>query len=487
MFIDQAIQFVIDEVESPALEHPQLEEEYKNKVKRSKTLVHRMKKVGDLARYLKRFEIVPQIGDPKRKLYDRFKALGLKTYEDLYSEFVNSFAHATDDVTVLDDFVIGQEYSSWDISIFSQTYDTQSGIYLIGDEPKYQAIFIKATFSDGKYPNEWIEKFDVLKYYMFSFRSVFKSEYKYNKAIIDSPKYGTPIYVFEKENEKCLLKGIYQYVKHEHEPSDDSRWFILNKVNSFETQKVVTQNEYDQEINKQVSKSKRRNRSDRRNRLKEAEKVPSTVTVTSTQFVRNGDVIVEVLERSKGICEECKKPAPFLRRDFTPYLEVHHVKPLSEGGEDTVENAKAVCPNCHRAAHYAAKVVTVTAAIIMDAEKVLITKRRDEGSISGLWEFPGGKIEGHESLEQCLRREIKEELSINIRVRKYFGESVFQSEKATYRIMAFFAKHISGDIQLNVHDKAKWVDISDLNQYSFLPADVTFVQSLQKRLSKTKQ
>ncbi|NJJ37837.1 (deoxy)nucleoside triphosphate pyrophosphohydrolase [Paenibacillus sp. 7028] len=131
--------------------------------------------------------------------------------------------------------------------------------------------------------------------------------------------------------------------------------------------------------------------------------------------------------------------------------------------------------------------ITVTAAIIMDAEKVLITKRRDEGSTSGLWEFPGGKTEGHESLEQCLRREIKEELNINIRVRKYFRESVFQSEKATYRIMAFFAKLISGDIQLNVHDEAKWVDIADLNQYSFLPADVTFVQSLQKRLSKTTQ
>ncbi|WP_219845142.1 MULTISPECIES: NUDIX domain-containing protein [unclassified Paenibacillus] len=484
MNIERAIQFVVDEVESPALEHPQLEKDYKNKVKRSKIVVHRMKKVGDLARYLKRFEIVPPVGDPTRKLYDRFKSLGLKTYEDLYPEFVTTFSHETDDVTVLDDFVIGQEYSSWDISFFAQTYDPQSGIYLIGDEPNYQAIFIKSTFSGGKYPNEWIEKYDVLKYYMYSLRNVFKADYKYNRAIINSIKYDIPIYVFEKQNEKCTLKGVYQYVKHEHDPSNDSRWFILNKLSSFETNKSVTQNEYDHEMNKQVDISKRSIKEERRNRLKNAAKAPGTVKVTSTQFVRNGDVIVEVLERAKGVCEKCKKPAPFLRKDFTPYLEVHHVKPLSEGGDDTVENAMAVCPNCHRAAHHATEVITVTAAVIMDDRKVLITRRKGEDGTPGLWEFPGGKLEGSESLEQCLRREIKEELNISIKVRKYFRESVVQTEKGTYRIMAFFAKHINGEIKLNVHHEAKWVDITDLNQYSFLPADVTFVQELQRRASK---
>ncbi|RJX40888.1 NUDIX domain-containing protein [Paenibacillus pinisoli] len=487
MDINHAIQFVVDEVESPALEHPLLEKEFKNKVTRSKIVVHRMKKIGDLARYLQRFETVPPPSDPKRKLYDRFKSLGLKTYEDLYPEFVKVFAHGLDDVTVLDDFIIGKDYSSWDISIFSQTYDTQSGIYLIGDEPNYLAIFIKATFSDGKYPNEWIQKYDVLKYYMYSLNNVFKSDYKYNAAIINSPKYDVPIYVFEKQAEKCLLKGIYKYERDEGNPVDGSKWFILNKVNSFDTKKAVTHREYEQEVSKQVTISKTRNRAERRERLQTAPKAPGTVTVTSTQFVRNGDVIVEVLERARGICEECKKPAPFLRKDLTPFLEVHHVEPLSEGGEDTVENAKALCPNCHRAAHHAADVVTVTAAIIMDEGKVLIAKRASDGITPGLWEFPGGKVEGQESLEQCLRREIKEELGATIRVQKYFGESIFQNSKAIYRIMAFYAKILKGDIQSNIHDELKWVDISELSQYSFLPADITFVEELQRRASKWKK
>jgi len=83
-----------------------------------------MKKIGDLHRYLKRFEVPAPVGDPNREIYDRFKELNLKTSEDLYPEFVEKFKDYMDDVTVLDDFVIGKEYTSWDISIFAQTYDT---------------------------------------------------------------------------------------------------------------------------------------------------------------------------------------------------------------------------------------------------------------------------------------------------------------------------------------------------------------------------
>ena len=51
-------------------------------------------------------------------------------------------------------------------------------------------------------------------------------------------------------------------------------------------------------------------------------------------------------------CQYCKRDAPFLKEDGTPFLEVHHIEWLSKGGEDSVENAIALCPNCHRQAHY---------------------------------------------------------------------------------------------------------------------------------------
>jgi len=82
--------------------------------------------------------------------------------------------------------------------------------------------------------------------------------------------------------------------------------------------------------------------------------VKPTSTITQTRsFLRNPDVIVEVLLRADGNCEQCGKPSPFLRDvNGTPYLEVHHTIPLAENGDDTVSNALALCPNCHRHAHH---------------------------------------------------------------------------------------------------------------------------------------
>lgn len=91
----------------------------------------------------------------------------------------------------------------------------------------------------------------------------------------------------------------------------------------------------------------------RKQRLKIANKKPKTVRAITVVFKRNPDVVAEVLSRANGICEECKSPAPFLRKcDHTPYLEVHHLIPLAQEGEDTVENSVALCPNCHRKMHF---------------------------------------------------------------------------------------------------------------------------------------
>ena len=70
------------------------------------------------------------------------------------------------------------------------------------------------------------------------------------------------------------------------------------------------------------------------------------------QIARDPAVRAWVLEWAEGRCESCEQLAPFVTEDGTPYLEVHHVKPLGEGGSDTVTNAAAVCPNCHRRFHH---------------------------------------------------------------------------------------------------------------------------------------
>ena len=67
--------------------------------------------------------------------------------------------------------------------------------------------------------------------------------------------------------------------------------------------------------------------------------------------MRNGGH-VRVIEQADGVCEVCEQPAPFVRPDGSAYLEVHHLRPLGEGGPDTTDNAVAACPNCHRALHH---------------------------------------------------------------------------------------------------------------------------------------
>jgi hypothetical protein len=80
--------------------------------------------------------------------------------------------------------------------------------------------------------------------------------------------------------------------------------------------------------------------------------VPPTRQVTSTQVVRDEAVVAWVKKQADGRCELCGEPAPFIALDGEPYLEVHHVKHLADGGPDTVPNTVALCPGCHRRLHH---------------------------------------------------------------------------------------------------------------------------------------
>lgn len=81
-------------------------------------------------------------------------------------------------------------------------------------------------------------------------------------------------------------------------------------------------------------------------------KEPKAVERLQKVYARDPMVKAWILQQSKGICENCGESAPFYLNDGSPYLEVHHVVPLSLAGADTINNCVALCPNCHRALHY---------------------------------------------------------------------------------------------------------------------------------------
>jgi len=117
--------------------------------------------------------------------------------------------------------------------------------------------------------------------------------------------------------------------------------------------KIVDQlDQYHQQFDKDIEESSK-DRVNRLIRLAIASKNPSKRALTTTVFDRNPDVVAEVLYRAQGTCERCGREAPFVRaKDNKPYLEVHHKTLLSQGGEDSVDNAQAQCPNCHREVHF---------------------------------------------------------------------------------------------------------------------------------------
>lgn len=109
----------------------------------------------------------------------------------------------------------------------------------------------------------------------------------------------------------------------------------------------------EQDLDRRVREAQTLSSEERHKHLAQVPKRPERVWVNTTVFLRNPYVISEVLARANGVCEECHAPAPFVRiSNVTPYLEVHHRVRLADEGEDTVANAIALCPNCHRKAHY---------------------------------------------------------------------------------------------------------------------------------------
>lgn len=126
---------------------------------------------------------------------------------------------------------------------------------------------------------------------------------------------------------------------------------VVKKISALRPVKTLL--EVQQQLAEAVDVAKTLAPEQRLQKLASAPKRPRKIKVGTEVFDRNAYVIAEVLIRAQGVCEFCKQPAPFQRAtNGEPYLEVHHKQRLADGGEDTIENAVAICPNCHRKAHY---------------------------------------------------------------------------------------------------------------------------------------
>lgn len=181
---------------------------------------------------------------------------------------------------------------------------------------------------------------------------------------------------------------------------------------------------------------------------------------------RPGDYNQALMELGRTVC----KPRNPLCEDCP--LQAHCLA-FAHGtqAQRPVKRAKAATP------HY-----DVTAGIIWnDKGQLLIAQRPLDGLLGGLWEFPGGKLEADETLSECLRRELREELAIEVEVGELF--TVVQHAFTHFKITlhAFTCRYISGEPQtIGVRDWA-WVTPDQLETYSFGKADREVIRALNER------
>lgn len=126
----------------------------------------------------------------------------------------------------------------------------------------------------------------------------------------------------------------------------------------------------------------------------------------------------------------------------------------------------------------AAMPLLVTAAIIFDGDRVLITRRPDDKRHPGLWEFPGGKIDPGESPDVALCREIREELDAEITVEEIFEVVFFRYDWGPVLILAYRCLLLTNTIHNIGVAEHRWVHPKDLADFSILPADQPIINRL---------
>ncbi len=120
------------------------------------------------------------------------------------------------------------------------------------------------------------------------------------------------------------------------------------------------------------------------------------------------------------------------------------------------------------------------AVIWNDAGQILIDRRKPDGLLGGMWEFPGGKVEPGETIPDCIKREIQEELGIAIEVgdRLIVVDHTYSHFHVTLNV--HHCKHLSGEPQAIECDEIRWVELADLDNYPFPKANLQIIEALKK-------
>lgn len=122
--------------------------------------------------------------------------------------------------------------------------------------------------------------------------------------------------------------------------------------------------------------------------------------------------------------------------------------------------------------------LNVICAIIYVGDKILVTQRSDKMKMPLKWEFPGGKLEHDENEVECIKREIKEELNIEIQIIQKLSNNVHDYSDLRINLIPFVVKYTSGEIILAEHSAFQLIEVHNLHVLDWAEADLSVVKQL---------
>lgn len=223
---------------------------------------------------------------------------------------------------------------------------------------KTNSLVIISDSTKGLYKDRW--EGDVLHYTGMGKVGDQTLSGNQNKTLEESETNGVDVHLFEVftrhkyvyQGKVSLIGKPYQEIQKDDNGANRKVWMFPIKLLDVSQRYLPSE----AEVRRTEEESEKEARQLSTDELKKRAEVNTnkahSVEVTQTRYVRNPFVVEYVRRRADGKCELCGSDAPFLRKDKQPFLEGHHVVWLSRGGDDTIQNTVALCPNCHRKVHH---------------------------------------------------------------------------------------------------------------------------------------
>lgn len=221
---------------------------------------------------------------------------------------------------------------------------------------KTNTLSIISDHTRAIYEDRWIE--DVFHYTGMGLTGDQSLNFAQNKTLNESNSNGIDVHLFEvfRRNE-YTYQGRVRLVGSPYSEQQIDSEDNIRTVWVFPLKQIVKENiliPKETLINKEQQRDKMAKKlsdDDLKRKVENIKGKPGTRITTAVAYDRNSDVAEYAKRRANGICQLCEKPAPFNNKKGEPYLESHHLEFLSKGGEDTIYNTVALCPNCHRKMH----------------------------------------------------------------------------------------------------------------------------------------